>query len=170
MPTSPPAIEIVVARADNGVIGNKGKLPWHLPNDLRHFKSTTMGAPMIMGRKTFESLPGLLPGRVHIVLTRNESWRRDGAIVVHSPDEALAHVDGDRVSVIGGADIFREFLPRTDNIHLTEVHIDAEGDVVFPALDEADWIASARIRHPADGATPAHDFVTMRRRVPLSRP
>ena len=114
-----PTIEIVVARADNGVIGKDGRLPWHLPADLRHFKITTMGAPMIMGRKTFEGLPGLLPRREHIVLTRDKSWSAEGVKTARSRDEALALAAGDRVSIIGGAEIYREFLPITDRIHLT---------------------------------------------------
>src|SRR5262245_29224911 len=124
-----PRVEIVVARADNGVIGHEGHMPWHLPADLRQFKITTMGAPMIMGRKTFDSLPGLLPGREHIVVTRDKNWQADGVKVAHSPEEALDLAAGaDRVSVIGGAEIFRQFLPLSQRIHLTEVHVAPDGD------------------------------------------
>ena len=161
---SSPCIEIVVARADNGVIGHRGRLPWRLPADLRQFKITTMGAPMIMGRKTFESLPGLLPGREHIVLTRDRGWRHDGVAVAHSVDEALALAAGDRVSVIGGAEIYRLFLPLTERIHLTEVHAAPEGDTFFPQLNGLDWNAARGQRHEAEGDTPAFTFVLMERR------
>jgi len=165
-----PSVEIVVARADNGVIGTKGGLPWRLPKDLRHFKSVTTGAPMIMGRKTFESLPGILPGRRHIVLTNDGAWWREGIEIAHSIDEALGLVEGDRVSIIGGAEIYRQFLPITDKIHLTEVHLEPEGDTFFPDFDRAAW-HHARFQQPwpAEGKFPAHRFTTLWRRVPLSR-
>ena len=161
-----PTVEIVVARADNGVIGKDGALPWRLPNDLRHFKITTMGAPMIMGRKTFESLPGLLPGREHIVLTRDAAWSAAGAKVAHSVDEALALAAGDRVSIIGGAEIYREFLPITDKIHLTEVHFSPDGDTWFPQLNGREWSARRGHQIAAKGEAPAHTFVTLTRKVP----
>ena len=102
---------LVVARADNGVIGRDGTLPWHLPDDLKRFKALTLGTPMVMGRRTFESLPGLLPGRRHIVLTRNPDWRADGAEVVRDVEQALRVADAPSISIIGGADIFRLFEP-----------------------------------------------------------
>ena len=101
-----PPITLVVARAQNGVIGRDGSLPWHIPADLKRFKAMTMGSAMVMGRKTFESLPGLLPARRHIVLTRDRGWSAEGAEVRHSVDEALQLAGGERVSVIGGAEIF----------------------------------------------------------------
>src|SRR6187402_884084 len=113
-----PEIILVLARADNGVIGRDNKLPWHLPADLKHFKALTAGKPMIMGRRTFESLPGLLPGRRHIVLTRDRGWSAPGTEVAHDVAGALALVDGDAVSVIGGAEIFALFLDRADRIAL----------------------------------------------------
>jgi dihydrofolate reductase len=165
-----PSIEIVVAKADNDVIGADGTLPWRLPKDMRHFKAVTSGAPMIMGRKTFEGLPNILPGRRHIVLTRDPAWRRDGVDVAHSVEEALALVEGDRVSIIGGAEIYRLFLPITDRIHLTEVHLGPAGDTVFPELDPALWHHPAiPERWPAEGGLPAFRFTTLCRRVPLSR-
>src|SRR4051794_41907060 len=106
-----PRITLVVARAQNGVIGRDGKLPWHLPADLKRFKALTMGAPMVMGRKTFESLPGLLPGRRHIVLTRNAAWQAPGAEVVGDVPEALRAAGEPRVSVIGGGGVLRPVLP-----------------------------------------------------------
>ena len=160
----------MVARADNGVIGDQGKLPWRLPNDLRHFKQVTMGAPMIMGRKTFDSLPNLLPGRRHIVVTKDGSWRREGVETAHSLEEALALVHEPRVSVIGGAQIYQLFLPITDKIHLTEVHAEPDGDTFFPELDPAVWHHARDPQPwPAEGRFPAHRFTTLRRRVPLSR-
>jgi len=163
-----PRVEIVVARADNGVIGNDGALPWRLPADLRQFKITTMGAPMIMGRKTFESLPRLLPGREHIVLTRDPKWTAKGARIAHDVDEALALAAGDRVSVIGGAEIYRLFLPGTDRIHLTEVHVSPDGDTFFPQLNGREWSVRRGDRQPAEGDHPAHTFVLMNRKPALS--
>ena len=159
-----PFVELIAAVADNGVIGSKGRLPWHLPKDLRHFKVTTMGAPMIMGRKTFESLPALLPGRAHIVLTNDGAWWREGVKVVHSLEEALEAVEGPRVSVIGGGEIYREFLRYADRIFLTEVHLEPEGDARFPHLEENEWITVRGMREPAEGKYPAHTFVIKSRR------
>src|SRR5258708_11912314 len=116
-----PPITLIVARAQNGVIGRDGTLPWHLPADLKRFKARTMGSVMLMGRKTFDSLPGLLPGRRHVVLTRDRNWQAPGAEVAHDAREALRLAGGDPVSVIGGADIFALFLPLADRIELTEV-------------------------------------------------
>jgi len=165
-----PRVELVVARADNGVIGAGGGLPWRLPADLKHFKALTSGAPMIMGRKTFESLPGLLPGRRHIVLTRDPDWRAEGAEVAHSMEDALALVDGERVSVIGGADIFALFLPLADRIHLTEVHVSPGGDTVMPAPDPDVWHHTLLPeRHPEEGTYPAFRFTTLERRAPRAR-
>jgi dihydrofolate reductase len=154
-------ITFVVARADNGVIGKDGRLPWHLPADLRHFKAATMGTAMIMGRKTFESLGRLLPGRRHIVLTRDRGWRVDKAEVVHSVDEALRVAGDDPVTVIGGAEIFDLFLPHADAIELTEVHFDAEGDTFMPAFDSARWRETRREYHPGENDGPAFSFVRL---------
>ena len=158
-----PEIVLIVARADNGVIGADGHLPWHVPADLRRFKQLTTGAPMIMGRKTFESLPGLLSGRRHIVLTRDRNWVEDGAEVVHSVEDALALANAPHVSVVGGAEIYRLFLPRADRIELTEVHLSPEGDTVLEAFGP-EWAETARVRRDAENGTPAHDFVTLKRR------
>ena len=165
-----PRVEVVVARADNGVIGAGGTLPWRLPPDLRRFKALTLGAPMIMGRKTFESLPGILPGRRHIVLTRDRGWRADGAQVAHSVEEALALAGGERVSIIGGAEIYDLFMPLADVIHLTEVHLSPQGDTFLPAPDPGTWHPELiPERHPAEGTLPAYRFVTLVRREPLAR-
>jgi len=155
---------LVLARADNGVIGRDNKLPWHLPADLRHFKALTQGKPMIMGRRTFESLPGLLPGRRHIVLTRDRAWHADGAEVAHNVVEALTLAGGGDVAVIGGAEIFALFLDRADRIELTKVHAEVEGDAAVPAPDSAVWREARCEYHPAEGATPAYSFVTLIRR------
>ena len=154
-------IVLVVARADNGVIGKEGKLPWHIPADLRHFKAVTGGAPMIMGRKTFDSLPGLLPGRLHIVLTRDAAWTAEGVQVARDADQALALVDGNRVSVIGGAEIFELLLPYATAFELTEVHLDAEGDTLMPPPDPAAWEEISRERHEGENGRPAFSFVRL---------
>src|SRR5690242_5300711 len=114
-------ITLIVARAQNGVIGREGKLPWHIPADLKRFKALTMGSAMVMGRKTFDSLPGLLPGRRHIVLTRDRYWSAEGAEVAHTVEQALDLAGGERISVIGGAEVFGTFLPHADRIELTDV-------------------------------------------------
>ena len=149
-----------LARADNGVIGRDGALPWRLPADLKRFKAMTMGLPMVMGRKTFESFPSPLPGRRHIVLTRDRTWSAAGAEVVHSVDEALARA-GEEVAVIGGAEIFALLLDRADRVELTEVHASPAGDVVVPAF--AGWREVAREDVAAAGGQPAYSFVTLAR-------
>lgn len=159
-----PEIVFVLARARNGVIGRDGDLPWRIPADLRHFKALTQGAPMLMGRKTFESLPGLLPGRRHIVLTRDPDWRAEGAEVAYSVDAAIALADADRLSVVGGAEIYALLLPQADRIELTEVDDAPEGDASVPGFDPAVWREDARETHPADGDRPGFAFVTLRRR------
>jgi dihydrofolate reductase len=126
-----PPLKIVIARAMNGVIGCDNKLPWHLPEDLKRFKKLTQGTAMIMGRRTFDSLPGLLPGRRHIVLTRNPDWSAEGAEVVHSREEAIERLHGEPGSVIGGAEIFALFLPIVDSIELTEIGAKPRGDTTI---------------------------------------
>ena len=140
------------------MIGRDGKLPWHLPADLKRFKAQTIGRPMIMGRKTFESFPSPLPGRRHIVLTRDRDWRAEGAEVAHSVEEALA-LAGNEAAVIGGAEVFALLLDRADRIELTEVHAEPEGDATVPAF--AGWRETAREDHPAEGDRPAYSFVTL---------
>ncbi|MCT2401622.1 dihydrofolate reductase [Novosphingobium mangrovi (ex Huang et al. 2023)] len=153
---------LIYARAANGVIGREGTLPWRLPADLKHFKAMTMGKPMIMGRKTFESFPSPLPGRRHIVLTRDRRWRPEGAEVVHSMDQALALAGDGEIAVIGGADIYAQILPRAGRVELTEIHADYEGDTVMLPLGP-EWTETARDEHPAQGDAPAYAFVTLRR-------
>ena len=157
-------ITLVVARAQNGVIGRDGKLPWHLPADLKRFKALTMGSVMVMGRKTFDSLPGLLPGRRHIVVTRNVDWSAPGAEVAHSVDEALQLAGDEPVSIIGGAELFALFLPRAGKLELTEVLADVEGDTVMPdPRDSGEWRELAAEEHPAEDGRPAYRFVTLER-------
>jgi len=157
-----PSITLILARADNGVIGRDGALPWHLPADLKRFKALTMGKPMIMGRKTFDSLPGLLPGRPHIMLTRDTGWSGEGVQVAHSVDEALALAGEPDVMVIGGAEIHALFLPLADRIELTEVHMDAQGDAAIP-YPGAPWREVMRKDHAGEGDRPAYSFVTLER-------
>lgn len=158
-----PEIVLVLARADNGVIGLDGGLPWRLPADLKHFKALTLGHPMVMGRKTFDSLPGLLPGRRHIVLTRNRSWKGEGAQVAHDVDEALSLAGAPTVMVIGGAEIYDLFLPSAHRIELTEIHSDAQGDAAIAYPDPTRWRVTARQDHEAQGGYPAYSFVTFLR-------
>ena len=153
-------ITFVLARADNGVIGRDGQLPWRLPADLKRFKAMTMGKPMIMGRKTFESFPSPLPGRRHIVLTRDRAWTAAGAEVAHSVEAAMA-LAGDDAAVIGGAEVFALFLDQADRVELTEVHATPEGDATVPAF--TGWRETTREDHPAEGDRPAYSFVTLAR-------
>ena len=142
---------IVVAVARNGVIGRDNRLPWKLPKDLAYFKRVTMGHPVVMGRRTWQSIGKALPGRLNIVVTRNPSLEAPGATVVASLDEAWkAAGDAAEVSVIGGTSIFREALPIADRIHLTEVEADVEGDTFFPEFDRGEWVEQEVERHPAD--------------------
>lgn len=159
-----PQISLVIARAKNGVIGRDGKLPWHLPADLKRFKALTMGRAMIMGRKTFESLPGLLPGRRHIVVTRDRQWRSEGAEVAHDIEEALRLAKGEAVSVIGGADIFALFLPLADRVELTEVLDDVPGDTsIDDPREHGRWRETFREEHEAVDGRPPFRFVTLER-------
>jgi dihydrofolate reductase len=144
-------ISLIVAVADNGVIGRDNALPWQLPEDLRRFKRITMGKPIVMGRKTFESIGKPLPGRLNIVVTRDTNYLRDGVTVVPSFVEAVtaAGVVGE-LMVIGGADLFRLFLPRAGRVYLTRVLEQVKGDVFWPELDPRAWHLVDRDSFPAD--------------------
>lgn len=145
-----------------GVIGRDNGLPWHLPADLQHFKQTTMGKPILMGRKTHESIGRPLPGRTNIVITRDSGYRAAGCVVVNSIDAALAAAgDQDEIMVIGGADFYRQVLPRTDTIYLTRIHEAFDGDTCFPELNAADWREVERSDHTADAKNP-HDYSFIR--------
>lgn len=140
-----PRLTIIAAVARNGIIGRDNKMPWHLPEDLKHFKTLTMGHPMIMGRKTWESLPGRLPGRPHIVVTRNPVYRADGATVANSLAAAIAAAgDSEAVFVIGGAELYAQALPLADHLELTEIDAEFEGDTRFPTWDRTAWREAAR--------------------------
>ena len=163
-------ISIITAMARNGVIGRDNSLPWHLPADLQHFKSLTLGKPILMGRNTWESLPGLLLGRRHIVVTRNEGYLAPGAEVVHSVEEALAAVAGEpEIMIVGGSHFYAEMLPRADRLYLTLVDADVEGDVRFPEIDWQEWHEVARQDHSADEKN-AYDytFVNLVRRTSVA--
>ena len=137
--------------ARNRVIGRNNALPWRLPADLAHFKRVTMGHPVVMGRRTYESIGKALPGRKNIVVTRNRDFRAPGCTVVASLDEAWkAAGDADEVCVIGGTTLFEETLPLADAIHLTEVEADVEGDTFFPAFDRSEWRETEVARHGTD--------------------
>ena len=161
-----PHIALVVARARNGVIGRDGDLPWRLRSDLQRFKAVTMGKPCIMGRKTWDSLPlKPLPGRLNLVLSKDESFEAKGAVVCTTLDEAVeiareqAVDDGvDEVCVIGGAGLFAAALPRAKRLYLTEVEAEPEGDVLFPPFDEAAWVEVSSDAVPA-GEKDDHAFV-----------
>lgn len=155
-------IFFVIARADNGVIARDGQVPWRIKEDLKRFVGHTMGTPMIMGRKTFESFPAPLRGRRHIVLTRDRNWRADGAEVAHTVEEALDMAGEGDISVIGGAEILALFEPHATRFELTEVHEDAKGDVAI-AYPGPEWTETAREERPGVDGWPAHSFVTLRK-------
>ena len=160
-------IIFVVARATNGCIALNGDVPWKIREDLKRFKAHTMGPdgeglPMVMGRKTFDSLPGLLPGRRHIVITRQIGWEAPGAETAHSLEHALELAGDGDIAVIGGADIFALFDPIATRFELTEVFEDTPGDVFMPAPDSS-WREVARESRPTAGGHPAYDFVTLER-------
>lgn len=162
-------ITLVVARARNGVIGNKGALPWHLPADLKRFKAITIGKPVVMGRKTFESIGRPLPGRQNIVLTRQAGWTAAGVTVVPNLAEAIAAAGLDprvrgHIMIIGGAEIYALALPIATRVELTEVDAAPEGDTILPPFDPARWAEVARETHAAQGDTPGYDFITLERR------
>ena len=155
----------VVARADDGTIAKGGQVPWRIREDLQRFVAHTSGTPMIMGRKTFESLPGLLKGRRHIVLTRDRGWSAPGAEVAHSAEEALDLAGTGTVTVIGGVEVFDLFEPYATRFELTEVHEDTGGELRMEYPGEG-WVEVAREERPAVDKWPAHSFVTLRRSSP----
>jgi dihydrofolate reductase len=147
-----PRITLIVARARNGVIGRDNALPWHLPEDLRHFKATTMGHTLVMGRKTFDSIGRPLPGRRTIVLSRNQAWSHPGCERAESIEAALSLVpDADEVFVVGGDEVYRNALTHADRAIVTELEIEPEGDAFFPALDNREWEEVSRSTHRSAG-------------------
>lgn len=161
-------VVLVAALANDGVIGRDGALPWRLPDDLRHFRQRTLGRPVILGRKTWESIGRALPGRLNLVVTRQPAYVAEGAEVVHDVDEALARAartGADEACVIGGGEIYALTLPRADELVLTHVDADVEGDARFPAFDASQWTVVEEHAHPAD-ARHAHAFrIVVYRRV-----
>lgn len=136
-------LSLIVAMDQNRLIGKNNDLPWRLPADLRHFKSKTMGHPVLMGRKTYESIGKPLPGRTNIVMTRDEAWTAEGCIVVHSIEQAIAYVENDcserEIMVMGGAEIYNQALPQADKLYITKIDDSFEGDTHFPPITEEDW-------------------------------
>ena len=165
--TSPiPGLFLVVARASNGVIGNAGGMPWKLPADMRRFRQLTLDKTVVMGRKTFESLPGTLPRRRHVVITRDPQWSAEGVDVAQDVDAALwiADAGNTQVAVIGGAEIYALFEPLAERIELTEIEAPIAGDTAMPAFDPALWHEVRReAQEPAEGEPP-YAFVTLARR------
>lgn len=162
-------VTLVVAMSDNRVIGRGGGIPWRIPEDMRRFKALTTGHPIVMGRKTWDSLPRKpLPGRTNVVVTRDSAWRADGAAIAHTLAAAFALANTEsptEIAIIGGAEIYRAALPFVQRIHLTEVHAVVDGDVVMPEFDAADWTEIGREAHPPSGTGgPAFSFVTLERR------
>ncbi|MBH8567263.1 dihydrofolate reductase [Microvirga sp. STS02] len=161
-------VSFVVAVAENNAIGKDGELPWgHLPDDLQHFKRITLGHPVVMGRRTYDSLGRALPKRPNIVITRQPGWAAPGCETAASVPAALARARelDEEVCVIGGGEIYREALPAADVIYLTEVHHSFEGDAFFPTLSPSEWREETRERHEADERHAyAFSFVTLRRR------
>lgn len=157
-------ISLIVAVAENGVIGRNGDLPWRIPADLKFFKAKTMGKPIVMGRKTWQSIGRPLPGRDNIVVTRDRGFVAPGAIVVADFASALtAAAKAPEVMVIGGAEIYEAALPHADRIYLTEVHAAPAGDTHMRAFDKSVWREVAREDHEAEGDMPGFSFVTLDR-------
>ena len=152
--------------ADNRVIGKNNALPWHLPADLKHFKQLTMGKPIVMGRKTFESIGKPLPGRTNIIVTRDTSYIAEGCVVVHSLDEALSIAkEQEEAMVIGGAKLFEQILPLAERIYLTEIHQEFDGDTHFPDLNKDEWSECERSTHGPDECNQyAYSFIVLERR------
>jgi dihydrofolate reductase len=165
MPFSKPLVSLIVAMTRDGVIGRDNGMPWHLPDDLKHFKALTMGKPMLMGRKTFDSIGSPLPGRTSLVLTRDRKWNKKGVTVVHSLDDAFKAAAGvPELCVVGGAEIFRMTLPLAHRIHLTRIHANIPGDTRFPAFDESEWRESEHVERAMDARHEhALTFVTLER-------
>lgn len=157
-----PEISLIVAMAENRVIGRDNDLPWRLPDDMRHFVALTRGKPIVMGRKNFESIGRALPNRQNIVMTRDTAWQAEGCTVVHDAKAALAAAgDVPEIAIIGGAEIYKAFLPIADRIELTRVRATIEGDTLFPAFEGPDWSLKQTTHHPADAEHAyAMDFET----------
>lgn len=168
-------LSLIVATAENGVIGKDNQMPWHMPADLKYFKRVTMGKPVVMGRKTFESIGKPLPGRPNIVVTRNTQYTAEGVDVFHDLNSAEAHCedmavieDFGEVMIIGGAELYRQALPEVDRIYLTLIHGEFEGDASFPEFDQTGWILLSEERFSADDQNPYdYSFLVFDRRRKL---
>jgi dihydrofolate reductase len=165
MNTTPLPLALIAALADNRVIGIDNRLPWHLPADLKHFKAVTLGKPIIMGRKTWDSLGRPLPGRLNLVVSRQADLTLDGAEVFASLDTAIARADEwarergvAELMLIGGAELYAQGLARAERLYLTRVHLQPDGDAFFPAFAEAEWQLVERDEHPAVADAPAHAY------------
>ena len=175
-PPAGPVIALVVAMGENRAIGRGGDLPWHLRSDMRYFREITMGKPVIMGRRTFRSLPRVLDGRLNIVLTRDRGFVAPDAVMAHSLEEGLAaalasakRTGAEEIMIIGGEDVFREVLPQAGRIYLTEVHASPDADTWFPALDMSAWREVSRVAHAA-GPKDDHpySFIVLERKKEIS--
>jgi dihydrofolate reductase len=160
-------LSLIVAAGENNEIGKNGRMPWHLPADLRHFKTITLGKPVIMGRRTYESIGKPLPQRRNIVVTRDLAWRAEGCETAHSLPEALVMAAGEpELMLIGGGQLYREALPRAQRIYLTRVHATFDADTFFPVLDVTQWREVAREAHPVDESnTYACSFLLLERKA-----
>jgi dihydrofolate reductase len=170
--TAAPKISLIAAVAENGVIGTGAGMPWHIRGELRYFMRSTLKKPVIMGRKTFETLPGPLKDRANIVVTRDAGYRREGVITVTSLEKALEvagavarETGAEEIMVAGGAEIYRQALPRAQRLYLTEVHAKPEGSVTFPAFDREEWRESFREAHAAQPGESADYTLTVLDRI-----
>lgn len=165
-------LSLLLAASENGVIGKDNKLPWHLPDDLKYFKNLTWGLPILMGRKTFDSIGKPLPGRKSIVITRDENWKHDGVTVVHSIKEAIvaaAAFGAKEIFVIGGAQIFLTALPQANRIYLTRIHHRFDGDVFFPEISVEEWkIVTTRFCEADEKNAYDHTFQVWERKSPAA--
>jgi len=163
-------LSIIVAMTRNRVIGKDNDMPWHLPAELRHFKRVTMGKPIVMGRRTFDSIGRVLPGRKNIVITRDPHFSFSGVTIVHSFDAAVRAADGaEELMIIGGANLYRQTLDRVDRLYITLIHVELEGDTYFSELDDEQWIQTEKVRRQADenNAFPM-TFLVLERKVTTS--
>ena len=162
-------IALIAAMGSNRAIGLDNRMPWHLSADLKRFRALTLGKPILMGRKTHASIGRPLPGRVNLVLTSDPGYAAPGCIVVHSPEQALQVAQGEELMVIGGAALYRDFLPRAERLYLTRIHREFDGDTFFPEFDAADWRETARedIEADADSGL-SYSFITLERRTPIA--
>lgn len=167
MTNQTPILSAIAALAENRVIGLKNQMPWHLPADLKHFRTITSGHPILMGRKTFESIGRPLPNRTNIILTRDKNYQADGCIVVNEVEQALNaanELNASEVFIIGGSEIYQLLLPRVQRLYLTEIHQQFEGDAFFPQLDKSHWHEVSRETHTADEQNPYnYSFVLLER-------